>query len=276
MTDPSPPPAAAPQRAFEDICERIRGRIAAGELKAGDKLPAERDMAEQFGVGRNAVREALRSLEMAGVVRLEKGRSGGAFIRPANASRVTHAIRDLMDFGSIGWAELTEARTLVLDTVVRLACERATPADVDALERNVDRTDELTRAGRFEERSEVAYAFYSQLAAATQNRALVLLVTSMSDLVRRFVEIAARDGRRPIADVVPSRRRLMRALRAGDAEGAATELKTYLLRVHALMDAKIDDGTVAVAASKAPASSRRGAARTPRRTGPTRRRTTAR
>ena len=64
------------RRAFEEICDRIRARIAAGLLKPGDKLPAERELAQQLGVGRNALREALRSLEIAGIVRLQKGAQG--------------------------------------------------------------------------------------------------------------------------------------------------------------------------------------------------------
>ena len=50
------------RRAFEEICDRIRAQIAAGTLRPGDKLPAERELALQLGVGRNALREALRSL----------------------------------------------------------------------------------------------------------------------------------------------------------------------------------------------------------------------
>jgi DNA-binding FadR family transcriptional regulator len=236
MPAPVPIPSPAPQRTFEDIAGRIRRRVACGELKAGDKLPAEREMAEQFGVGRNAVREALRSLEMAGVVRLEKGRAGGAFIRPVNASRVTRAIGDLLDHGSIGWAELTEARALVLDAVVRLACVRATAADLDALDRNVAQTEALTRAGRFEERFEVVHAFYGLLAATAGNRALGMLVTATSDLVRRFVEAAARTGDRVVVDVLPGRRRLMAALHAGDPEAASAELLAYMREVHETVD----------------------------------------
>ena len=64
------------RRTFEEICERIREQLALGVLKPGDKLPRERDLAEQLGVSRNVLREALRSLEMAGLLRLQKGVKG--------------------------------------------------------------------------------------------------------------------------------------------------------------------------------------------------------
>src|SRR5215831_10481200 len=66
------------RRTFEEICERIRDRLASGDLRPGDKLPAERDLAQQLGVGRNALREALRSLEISGILELRKGVKGGA------------------------------------------------------------------------------------------------------------------------------------------------------------------------------------------------------
>ncbi|HEY9280152.1 MAG TPA: winged helix-turn-helix domain-containing protein, partial [Eoetvoesiella sp.] len=68
-----------PQRAFEEVCEQIRREVAAGTLRPGDRLPPERELAEQLGVSRTAIREALRSLENAGLVQCQQGMGGGAF-----------------------------------------------------------------------------------------------------------------------------------------------------------------------------------------------------
>src|SRR5712675_253046 len=68
------------RRAFEEICERIR---------------------QQLGVSRNVLREALRSLEMAGVLRLQKGVKGGAFIREGDTSRMNVVMRDMLSLGTI-------------------------------------------------------------------------------------------------------------------------------------------------------------------------------
>ncbi|WP_426442565.1 FadR/GntR family transcriptional regulator [Bradyrhizobium genosp. P] len=81
-----------PSRAFDTICQKVRDLLADGSLKPGDKLPAERQLAEQFGVGRSALREALRTLEAAGILTLKKGAHGGAFIRQGDPSRVTQVI----------------------------------------------------------------------------------------------------------------------------------------------------------------------------------------
>ena len=74
-------------RAFEEIADQIRRELSDRRLRAGDRLPPERVLAEQFGVSRNTLREALRSLENAGLLRLQKGATGGAFVRESTATR---------------------------------------------------------------------------------------------------------------------------------------------------------------------------------------------
>ncbi len=98
------------RRAFEEICERIREQLALGVLKPGDKLPPERELAQQLGVSRNVLREALRSLEMAGILRLQKGVKGGAFIQEGDTSRMNEVMRDMLSLGTISVRELSEAR----------------------------------------------------------------------------------------------------------------------------------------------------------------------
>src|SRR4051794_5170913 len=101
-------------RVFEAISGDIRARVSRGDLKPGHKLQSERDLAEKYGVSRSAVREALRSLERGGVIELRKGPKGGTFIRQANTDLVTQSLNDVLDFGGVSIASLTESRTIVL------------------------------------------------------------------------------------------------------------------------------------------------------------------
>lgn len=100
----APKPNFAPiktQRTFEAICEQIRGRLANGTLKTGDKLPAERELAVEFQVSRSALREALRSLEVAGIIRNAKGVKGGSFIQAAEPDRIVQAMQDYVHLGNV-------------------------------------------------------------------------------------------------------------------------------------------------------------------------------
>jgi DNA-binding FadR family transcriptional regulator len=253
-----PPSPARPPRAFEEIAQQIRARIAAGELKAGDKLPPEREMAEKFQVGRNAIREALRTLEMAGVLRLEKGRSGGAYIRPANASRMTVAMQDMMDYGSIELDELTQARISIMELITREACERGTAGDFDAIEHNIDETEAVTEAGNLDRRAELAAEFYTLVARSTHNRVLAMLVTSLSQILPRLIQarVHAVSGT-PGPALVAARRKFLRHLRARDSQRAFGELRAQMLEGHRLVASALDKPEKAEKAEKTAARRKR-------------------
>ena len=212
-------------RISETIGDRVRQQIAAGELAAGDRLPTERELAEMFAVSRMAVREGLRNLEVAGLITLRKGRHGGAFVSDGSARLVTQSIRDMIDLGRASLPMLTEARRHVMDSVVRLACERATAADFEAMEANLAITEALSAEGRFAERTYTAIEFNRLLAEATGNHILCAIVAGLSEVLRQFVELA---GRQPHDPVLDTRRTLIRQLRARDPDAATATMAGYL------------------------------------------------
>jgi GntR family transcriptional regulator, transcriptional repressor for pyruvate dehydrogenase complex len=218
-------------RAFEVICDQIRERLAAGSLTPGMKLPAERELARQFGVSRTAVREAMRTLESAGIIRLQKGARGGAFICDRDAGAMTKVIQELLDSGVFSLADLTEARVLVQDMVVRLACLRATDADFRALERNVDQTEEFTRLGRINDRIAASAEFYRLLATATRNPVLAQLTASLSTILLEFLRFTTDAA--PLPGLIAARRRFLGHLVARDAEKASAELTAHLRKLNA-------------------------------------------
>jgi GntR family transcriptional repressor for pyruvate dehydrogenase complex len=245
-----PTPMTAPQqsapfepiqtrRTFEEICDRIRARLTSGELKPGDKLPAERELAQQLGVGRNALREALRSLEIAGILELRKGVKGGAFIRSGDTARMDAVVQDMFSLGSISMAELAEARMHVQELVVRMACERAKEADLQALEANIDRTEEMTESGRFLERVECSREFYRLLGAATGNAVMAMMVQSITELLMQFVYARVASGGKPQPRLVAKRREFLAALRARDAERATRLMRSHLETTHRMLQAPV-------------------------------------
>ncbi len=215
------------RRAFEEICERIREQLALGVLKPGDKLPPERELAQQLGVSRNVLREALRSLEMAGILRLQKGVKGGAFIREGDTSRMNEVMRDMLSLGTISVRELSEARINVIDLVVRLACVNARQRDFEALEANIERTDVATREGRLLDRVECSREFYKLLAESTGNKVIAMMVNSVTEIHMRFVYAKVASSGAATPRLTDKRRQFLAALRARDVAAA-----TRLMRVH--------------------------------------------
>lgn len=215
------------QRAFEMICEQIRAQLAAGTLRAGDKLPAERELAAEFQVSRSALREALRSLEVAGIIRNVKGVKGGAFIQSAEPDRIVEAMRDYVHLGDISLDELTEARLAIQDIIVRLACERGTEADFAELEAIAERTRHETD---IDARYQCAVEYYAVLARATQNRIFGIFVDSLSSILHEFVQ---GPGYQVLQErLIDSRFRLLEHLRAGNADAAAEEMRKHLEHIH--------------------------------------------
>jgi len=224
------------RRAFEEICERIREQLALGQLKPGDKLPPERDLAQQLGVSRNVLREALRSLEMAGVLRLQKGVKGGAFIREGDTSRMNVVMRDMLSLGTISVRELSEARIDVLDLVVRLACTHARQPDFEALEANVERTELATREGRLLDRVECSREFYKLLAASTGNKVIAMIMDSVTEIHMRFVYAKVVSSGVAMLRLAEKRRQFLSALRARNASTATRLMRAHLESVQRMLE----------------------------------------
>ncbi len=224
------------RRAFEEICERIREQLALGVLKPGDKLPPERDLAQQLGVSRNVLREALRSLEMAGVLRLQKGVKGGAFIQEGDTSRMNDVMRDMLSLGTISVRELSEARIHVLDLVVRLACANARQADLEAIEANIERTELATREGRLLDRVECSREFYKLLALATRNKVIAMIVDSVTEIHMRFVYAKVASSGAATPRLAEKRRQFLSALRARDVSAAGRLMRSHLESVQQMLE----------------------------------------
>ncbi|WP_428667835.1 FadR/GntR family transcriptional regulator [Reyranella sp.] len=213
------------RRLSDQVSAEIQVRIASGELKSGDKLPPEREMAESFKVSRGAVREALRNLERSGLVALQAGARGGAFIGHGDPNLISDSFRNLYQLGSVSLDELTEARLWLASTVVRIACARATEEDLDALTANVDEAERLIKAKRFEEKIDVQIEFHNILARCTRNAVMQMLMGATMEVMRDFAH-AAGGERNDLT--IKARRRLLAALRERDAEAAVAAMTDHL------------------------------------------------
>jgi DNA-binding FadR family transcriptional regulator len=227
-------------RAFEEIAKQIRVELAQGRLKVGSRLPAERALSEQFGVSRNTLREALRSLEHAGLIRLEKGASGGAFISGRSGDAIIAGLMDMYHLGAIRPAQLTEARIWLEEIIVREACRRATEQDFEALEANVREAEEAQRAGDFALRAERHLEFHRMLARMTGNPIMVIVVNGVLDVLAHFI---SQIGQQENPFTVPSRRRLMKHLRTRDAASAVAEMTQLLKRLQRNYLSRVDGAT---------------------------------
>ena len=221
--------AIAPARAVDEIAAQVRGMVADGRLRPGARLPSERELALRLQVSRNTLREALRTLEHAGLIEMRKGASGGAFVREGNAGAIVAGLSDLYHLGAITPQQLTEARIWLTELVVRVACARASDEDFALLDANVEASSRANDAHDFDERQKLNREFHVILARSTRNPIIAATMESVMAVFGHFIE---KIGPRENAYTLPARKRFMKHLRARDAEAATAEMTRYLKRLN--------------------------------------------
>lgn len=247
-------------RAFEEIAQQIRTELAQGRLKVGTRLPSERALSEQFGVSRNTLREALRSLEHAGLIRLQKGASGGAFISGRSGDAIATGLMDMYHMGAIQPAHLTEARIWLESILVREACARATPADIEALTKNVEAAEEAMRQDDFPARAATNLEFHRILARMTGNPIMVIVMNGVLNVLAEFI---GQVGHYENAYVLPSRRRFLKHIAARDADAAVAEMESILKRLQRSYLSKVEAGAAEKTAAPAAARTPKASAKAP-------------
>jgi DNA-binding FadR family transcriptional regulator len=163
-------------RISETIVEQIRQLMHQGQLRPGDRLPAERDLCERFGVSRVTVREALRMLESSALVEIRVGARGGAFVTVPTTEHVGDGLTDMLTLSALTAADVTEVRLLLEVGIIPLVIERATEEDLTALEQVCQRSRDAIKAGEYS--LDLSAEFHARVAQSTHNPALVMLVES--------------------------------------------------------------------------------------------------
>jgi DNA-binding FadR family transcriptional regulator len=215
-------------RAFHAIVDEIRDDIFAQRRRPGDRLPSEPLLAEQFGVSRTGVREALRVLELQGLVEVRHGYAGGAFVSEPDPAPLVGALEVSLRHGQVDVDELYQARLLFEPAVTRLAVARDPEALADRLAVNVART-ERALADRAPV-SALNREFHLILAEHAGNRVLALIMQPLQEVLETL------DERRPNSPTVSrcalqEHQELVRAVRARDADRAETLMRTHLKRL---------------------------------------------
>lgn len=168
-------------RASGEIVSQIERAIFDGELKTGDRLESERELAERFGVSRITVRDALRVLEARGLVHVKVGASGGAFVSDTNVDQVAESISTMILLRRMTLSGVAEARTVVETATCELAAERADVAAIERIEREVERGRSVVREQA--PHTEASMDFHVAVADASKNELLAATVAAYRDLL---------------------------------------------------------------------------------------------
>jgi GntR family transcriptional repressor for pyruvate dehydrogenase complex len=166
-------------RIYEEIIGQIQELIKAGKLKAGDKLPPERELAEAFKVSRTSVREAIRALETQGLVVSHPG--SGTFINAPSTELIVQPLAALLYQEKDTLVDIFEMRRMVEPHIAALAAERATPQDILQLKNILEDQQQQIASGA--SGVEADTRFHLSIAEATQNKVLRRLVSIIIDIL---------------------------------------------------------------------------------------------
>ncbi len=174
------------QSAAAEAAEMIRRMIISGELRAGQRLPPERELCETLGVSRPTVRETLRSLMAVNI--LESRHGSGTFVTSLDTQTLTEPLRFVMALSPATVAELFEARLLIEPELAAMAAQRAT----DAQRKRLAQCAKLASARKPQALLELDIELHQLIAAAARNGVLVRMLESVSGIARdsRAVTVA--------------------------------------------------------------------------------------
>ncbi|PKB67843.1 MAG: hypothetical protein BZY81_03680 [SAR202 cluster bacterium Io17-Chloro-G4] len=214
------------RRLYEDIVQQFHSLIRQGVLQHGARLPSERMLAEQFNVSRSSVREAIRSLELQGLVVSRRG--SGTFINTEAIESVVALLASTLSTGNETMKEIFEVRHLLEPQIAAVA---ATRADQDEVQRLADILEEQQQQlAQGETGVDADTAFHFALAAATHNSALVKVVSAVEDILRLSRDKSLQEPGRAKRSL-DSHRQILEKVRSGDAEGARTAMEYHLTSV---------------------------------------------
>jgi GntR family transcriptional repressor for pyruvate dehydrogenase complex len=231
-------PPAARARAFHAIVERIHEDIFAGQRRPGDRLPSEHSLGEQFGVSRAGVREALRVLELEGLVDVRHGYGGGLFVAEPSHTPILGALSVSLRLGQVDVAELYQARQLVEPSIARSAVEGDTTRLVQRLVANVEATDKAL--GGEAPVSALNREFHAILAEQAGNRVLGLIMQALQELLESV------DQRFPNSPALSrcaltEHRQILEAVCARDGERAERLMRCHLANLQGRLRRIADD-----------------------------------
>ena len=166
------------KRTFEEISSKVKTLIFDGTLKPGDRLPSELELAKQFGVGRQSVREALRLLELSGFVSIQKGYGGGPIVKDTISTRIRNLYLDAFRMEKITVAEFTSARLAIEKAILDEVIDKADDSDIKRIQANLAKAEELVATKELA--TDENFDFHALLARASKNKVFMILEKSIN------------------------------------------------------------------------------------------------
>jgi len=222
--------AVRKERRYEQVAEQIQKLIAQGTLKPGDRLPPERELATRFGVARSSIRDAVRTLEVMGI--LEPRQGAGTVVRDLSADSLVVPLATVLVRKRELVSELLDVRRMLEPGLAARAAKNATPDEVMELEDILRRQAEKLRRGEpsIEEDSEFHYV----IGKAARNSVVLKVLDVLMDLLRESRARSLQAPGRPERSY-DGHMRVLRAIKRRDPEAAEKAVRKHLEEIESIV-----------------------------------------
>lgn len=216
-------------KVHEEIAKQIRQAIFSGRLRTGDKLPPERELASQLQTSRGAVREALRSLELAGLLVIKRGVKGGAFVAEFNSRPLSQSLSNMFRLGFTTIENVTEARLIIEPLIAGLAAESATDKDLVGMLEAIEEMQKIVTSGKFPRVYDIR--FHRIVGEATKNPVLTFIIHAFMDFLRdtlaeHYANFTVEE------EVVETHRQIYHAIKSRDKALAQDLMEKHVRDLH--------------------------------------------
>lgn len=207
------------------IIRQIKNLLSTGQLKQGDRLPSERQLAERFGVGRTHVRDAIKKLEFYGLIKTMP--QSGSFIAGLEVSAMEGLITDILKLDNYDVYSLVEMRYILEAHGARLCALRCTKEDLYEIE---------IAAQKFEDKIQISpsaveedLAFHRAIAKGSQNQVLKsLLMTIMPDIMTNYTKHKLCNTNAKVSKAAVEHKELIQAIKERNGEKAERIMQEHL------------------------------------------------
>ena len=214
---------------YEAVAEQIQRRILE-DLEPGDSLPPERELVRMFGVSRSSVRDAIRKLELLGLVEPRQG--AGTVVREPSTEVLSAPLASVLLQKRKGISDLLDFRRMLEPPLARSAALHASSDQIAEMERILQQQEAKVNAGNIaiEEDSQFHYC----IALATENSVAVKVIDVLMDLLRKTRERSLQtEGRQQRS--LAGHRRILSALKRGDAPAAEAAMRRHLSEIERII-----------------------------------------
>jgi GntR family transcriptional regulator, transcriptional repressor for pyruvate dehydrogenase complex len=229
---------AKQSRIFQDVVEQIEGAILDGDLKAGDRLPPERELKETLKTSRSTLREALRVLEQKGLIEMRLGMGGGAIVKAVSSKPMSQSLGLLIRSQKVSLEQLAEFRERFEGDITALAASRASKADLAHLHTLLKEARHFAEGGDDQGENFLAVdkEIHLYFAHMTKNLIYITILKTVHHNIdqyfRKYLMMATREMKQNLADL----HNIVNAIKKGDQESARSLAQAHVRRFSANME----------------------------------------